>query len=321
MSEQAPALLGDIGGTHCRFALYRRDCGTYAHRGRDNERYADLAAAITDYLAGVDERPRRAALAVAAPLTGERVTMTNRGWSFSAADLAAALGLTEVRLVNDFAGVALSLPRLAPDDCHPIGPAREPQPGPRLVLGPGTGLGLAALIPHDTGWIPVATEGGHVTLAARDDTEAEIIARARARHDHVSAERLLSGPGLVTLYSVVAELHDRRPAALDTGRAVTQAALSGDDPAAKATLGHFFAMLGTVAGNAALDHGALGGVYLAGGILPNLLEAFAASRFRERFTAKGRYRDYLDAIPSAVITHAHPTHLGLAQLIDQTAAG
>ncbi|KAB7628185.1 glucokinase [Alkalilimnicola sp. S0819] len=312
-----PALIGDIGGTNCRLALYRPGEGI---AGRWRARRADfpgLEAAIAHYLRALPaaERPRRAALAVAAPIAGDEVLMTNTGWTFSVRGMRAALDLDELRVLNDFAALALALPVLAPADRLAIGPERVPGPGPLAVLGPGTGLGTALSVPAAGHWVAVPGEGGHVSLAALNRREAAVIERLRLRFDHVSAERLLSGPGLLLLYRTLAEVSRRGPRAEDPEQ-VSRGALDGSDELAADALDMFFKMLGSTAGNLALSAGARGGVYLAGGILPPLREALQRSGFRERFIAKGRFREYLDPLPTWLITHPHPAELGLAALLD-----
>lgn len=316
MPEKAHALeavIGDIGGTNTRLALSAG--GRYREVARfDNAGAAGLDALIDHYL-----RERRLAaaqlqlwLAVAAPVRGDAALMTNLPWRISAPELHARFGFRRVRLVNDFAAVAHALGALGADDCQLLGGGAGDPGAPRLVLGPGTGLGAALWIPHSQGPLVVATEAGHATLAAADDREAALIAAVRARHGHVSAERLLFGPGLVELYRAVGEI-EGRPRAAPVPAEVTARALAGTDPIAEAALGHFFALLGGFAGNLALSSGARGGIYLGGGILPQLGEALAASAFRARLLAKGRFAAYLEAIPLALIRHPEPALLGLAQ--------
>ncbi len=176
---------------------------------------------------------------------------------------------------------------------------------------------MAGLVAQaDGGWRPLATEGGHVTLAAADAQEAAVIDRLRARFGHVSAERVLSGPGLANLYDALAPGPDDGAAGI-APEDITRRALAGGDPPCQAALSMFCAMLGTVAGNLALSLGASGGVYIAGGIVPALGPAFAASKFRARFEDKGRFRAYMEAIPTWVITAEIPAFAGLAVLLDK----
>jgi glucokinase len=306
-----PALLADVGGTHTRLTVLAG--GAESHPCvLDNAAHEGLAPLIESYLGTLPAalRPQRGALAVAAPIGGDEVVMTNRGWRFSIAALAARLGLDPLPVINDFTAVALAVPHLAAGECLDFGGGGAVSQSPIAVLGPGTGLGVSGLIPNAQGWAAIAGEGGHVTLAPANDAEAEVLRELRRRYGHVSAERVLSGPGLVDLYRLLAA-----PAAVADPAEVTALALKGGDPAAAKALELFFSFLGNVAGNLALTLGARGGVYLAGGILPRLAGALAASAFRERFEAKGRYRPYLAAIPTRLIVAPAPAWRGLATLL------
>jgi glucokinase len=301
-------LLADVGGTNARFALQKPNGTPASVRRVRTDDFKTLEDAIRDYVSRTSARPRRAAIAVASPVTGDRIEMTNHPWSFSVAALSGALGVAELRVVNDFEAVALSLPRLDPAELRRVG-GDAPAPGaPRAVIGPGTGLGVAALV---QGWA-VPTEGGHVTMPACDAREAEILARIRARLGHVSAERVLSGMGLKNLYRALGR--DCEPPEPDE---ISARALAGADPRAVDTLETFCAMLGTVAGNLALTLGARGGVYIAGGIVRRFAEFFARSGFRDRFEDKGRFREYLAPIPVWIIGTENPALLGLAALLDE----
>jgi glucokinase len=244
---------------------------------------------------------------------GDDVQMTNIGWRFSQAKLREDLGFTRLNIVNDFAAVAWSLPSLGPQDRRQIGGGTAVTRMPIAVLGPGSGLGVATLVPTADTWAAVSGEGGHVTLAATTNDEAAVIERIREETGHCSAERVLSGPGLVRLYEVLGRIAGREIAKV-TSMDVTALARKGE-PLATKTLAMFFGMLGTVAGNLAVTVGARGGVYVGGGIVPQLLDEFEASQFRERFVAKGRYRDYMDAIPTFVITEAQAAFRGLRKLL------
>ena len=311
-------LLGDIGGTHARFALERPGLGLgdVAHlRTKD---HPSLEAAILAFLAPVldADRPRCAALAVAAPILGDRVALVNGPWSFSIAELRARFGLDQVAVLNDFEALAYSLPGLAAADVVPIGEGRAQPGAPRIVLGPGTGLGLGILVHTSSGPVAIATEAGHASLAAADDAEAEILAVLRRRFGHASAERALSGAGLVNLRAAVAEIAGATVEPL-TPEEITARARAGTDPLCAQALAAFLGLLGGFAGNAALMTGARGGVYIAGGIVGQIMAELMASHFRARFIAKGRYRAYLDAIPTLVIRRPDPAFLGLSLYLDQ----
>ncbi|MCC5867133.1 MAG: glucokinase [Gammaproteobacteria bacterium] len=307
-------LIADIGGTNTRCALVE-DTRITAARELRNDRFSSLTEALLHYLAEVGRpaRLRHAALCVAAPVLTDQVRMVNIDWTFSRVTLARTLGVSRLHVVNDFTALSWALLRYRPSDLVSLGGGLAEPRTTRIVLGPGTGLGTGMLVPCESGWSTVAGEGGHVTLAAANEREASVIAAARRRYGHVSAERLVSGPGLAVLYATLAEVDGVDVAARGPAE-ITTLALQGE-PHALATLQMFFELLGTFAGNLALSAGARGGVYLAGGILPRVLDQLVASGFRERFMDKGRYRDYLQGIPLYVVTHEQPAFPGLVQLL------
>jgi glucokinase len=298
-------LLADIGGTNTRCALGdATGTGPVAtYRNDDFPTLADLLSRHLDALA-VSARPRTAVLAVAAPIQGDEVRMMNRAWTFSSEELRQRLGLDRLELLNDFAALAWALPVLAPTELAQIGGGSAVAEAPRVVLGPGTGLGVASLAPVAGGWLALPGEGGHVTMPAQDEAEEAVIRAGRARYGHCSAERLLSGPGLSFLHAALHGGPELPPD--EIGRRLR----AGEAPAA-ATFAVFFRLLGTVAADAALILGALGGVYLGGGIVPRYVDVLARSDFRRRFEAKGRYAAYLGAIPTLAITAANPAIAGL----------
>ncbi len=302
-----PVLIADIGGTNSRCALADVTGPPHATRSFANAGFAGLAEVLAAYLRDLPPAgcPRRALLAIAAPIRGEEITMPNRGWHTTVTALRAALGLDELQVMNDFAALAHALPELSAADVVAAGGGTALANAPKVVLGPGTGLGVAGLAPlPGGGWQALPGEGGHVTLGAHDEQEERIIALARRHFGHCSAERLLSGAGLSFLHDALHGTGELAPALIGAR------ALGGDAPA-RATLETFFRLLGTVAGDAALTLGALGGVYIGGGIVPRYRDAFLASGFRARFEAKGRYRDYLRAIPTWLIVAGEPTLTGL----------
>jgi glucokinase len=312
------ALIGDIGGTNARFALIDAGGRITRRRTLPTVDYPGLLLAARAYIADAtpDTPPGRAAIAVAAPVTEDRITLTNRHWSFSKSALRRGLKLSDLLVVNDFVAAAAAVPALKPADVVRIGKGARVRGAPIAVLGPGTGLGVSLLVPNGKDWLPVPTEGGHITLTATNETEDAIIATLRKRFGHVSAERILSGPGLVNLYSALAEIEGLRVPNIDP-RAITDTALAGRDRLATATLDHFCAFLGSVAGDLALTTGARGGVYIAGGIVPRITGILKKSSFRKHFAAKGRFGAYLRAIPVSVITRPQPAFLGLRRLLNR----
>ena len=305
-------LLADIGGTNARFALLRGS--VIDPQSVESVAVADfpgVGSAIESYLAARGVRPVEAGIAIANPVIGDHVHMTNHSWSFSIEQTRVELGLERLEVINDFTALALALPHLDWFDYDQVGTGSARPRAPIGLLGAGTGLGVSGLLPSGDRWVPIAGEGGHVTMAACDEREAAILAQVRRSHPHVSAERVLSGMGLENLYAAIAELNGV-PAAPVSAAEVTSRALRSMDRCAVEALEAFCAMLGTVAGNLALTLGATGGVYIGGGIVPRLGAFFSASRFRRRFEEKGRFADYLAAIPTFVIRAANPAFIGVA---------
>ena len=304
-------LLGDIGGTHARLAR-ASEPGRIEHLlVLDVADYADLDTAIEDYFKHTAATPpAHAAFAVAGPVSDGEAAMTNIPWKISARELANRFGFTDVHLVNDFAAVAMAIPALDAGTRRLVGGGAATANAPAAVLGPGTGLGVAALIPTPTGPVALASEGGHATLAAATPEEDRILARLREQFGHVSAERVLSGPGIEALYAALAGNRIIPPRAVEIGAR----AVAGTDPEAVRALAAFFAFLGSFAGNLVLTLGARNGLYIAGGIVPALADALARSSFRERFEAKGRFASYLKTIPTYLIAHPQPALLGLSSL-------
>jgi glucokinase len=317
MSPVETALVGDIGATNARFAIVGPDGALTLSRVLLCEDYPGISQAIAAYLADANgARPMRGVLAIAASPTGDTVAMTNHPWTFSIAALKAELGMRELRVVNDFLATAAAVPYLAEDEREQVGGGAPAANAPVGIIGPGTGLGVSTLIPGPNGPIAIPGEGGHVTMPAADDREAAVLALMRARYDHVSAERVLSGPGLVNLYNTLCELSHVAAAPL-TAAQISDPQTGEDDACAREATQMFCAMLGTVAGNLALTLGAHGGIYLAGGIVPKLVPAFAKSRFRDRFEAKGRFNTYLAQIPTYVIMRPLAALVGAAKLLRQ----
>jgi glucokinase len=318
MASHNLGLVGDIGATNARFALVQPTGAMTPPRLSAVEDHASLAEAVEDYLRETGAKPREAALAIAAPVAGDQVTLTNHPWSFSSERLRTRLKLARLLVVNDFAANALAIPHLHEGELAPIGGGAGLAGAAIGVIGPGSGLGVSGLIPGRHGAIAIDGEGGHATMAPADARESAVLDLLRKRFDHVSAERVLSGPGLVNLYNALCELAGV-PAASLAPQQIASPAIWDEDPHARDAVAMFCAMLGTVAGNLALTLGARGGVYVAGGIVPKLGSAFVQSQFRARFEDKGRFRDYLAKIPTYVILRPTPALLGAAALLAQSA--
>ncbi len=316
----APGLIADIGGTNARFALVGEQGSAEDVKILPCAEFGGLFDIVRAYLAEVRPpvTPRSAAIAIASPVTGDTVAMTNLDWRFSIEDTRRELGLERLDVVNDFMAVALAVPHLKAADLMGLGGGTVAPDSPCAVIGPGTGLGVAAVVPTPGGWVPLSTEGGHVTMAATEPREAEILAILRERFGHVSAERVLSGPGLVNLFEALSMLEGTaEPERLEPVD-VTGRALDGSSAVCREALDIFLAMLGTAAGNLALTLGARGGVYIAGGIVPRMADVLAMSAFRTRFEAKGRFREYLKEIPTAVVLNDHPALLGLGRFVQRS---
>jgi len=312
------SLVADIGATNARFGLLDAAGGLLHTQTLPCAGYPTLEEAAKAYLelAQPDAHPVEGAIAIAGPVTGDLLTMTNHPWTFSVKGTRDALGLDRLVVVNDFTAAAMAIPLLTEADRLQVGDG-EPAPGEVIgVIGPGTGLGVSGLVQGAVGWTALAGEGGHVTMAPVDDRESAVLGLLRQRFNHVSAERVISGQGLVNLYGALAQLESREPEVLSPADIATRG-LGGGDPVCVEALEMFCGMLGTVAGNLALTLGARGGVYIAGGIVPRLGAFFTRSRFRERFVEKGRLRDYLDPVPTYVVTHELPAFLGLKAVLDQ----
>jgi glucokinase len=311
----SPRLIADIGGTYARFAV-ETTLGRFEHaaslRCAD---HADFHAAVTAYLAG---QPctgiRHAAVAIAYPVEGDQVRMTNYHWQFSIEQMRERLGLQTLVVVNDFTALAMAVPRLSDQGRRQVGGGQPREPSVIGVLGAGSGLGVSGLIPADDGWVALGTEGGHASFAPRDELELMILRFAWRQFSHVSFERLLSGPGLELIHRALLE----RDGVADPGLPapeITRRCLDGSDARCTQAIAVFCGLLGTAAGNLAVTLGAQGGVYIGGGIVPRLGAHFDRSPFRQRFEDKGRFTDYLRAIPTYVITVDQATFVGASAIL------
>jgi glucokinase len=312
-------ILADIGGTHARFAL---SGGSEPAPGDIDDipvaSHPQVADALQAFLArhpGV--KPRGAVLAAAGPVSRNRIAMTNSPWVIDGAELRERFDLPWVQVINDFEALAWALPDLRPSELHGIGGGAPLAGAPAVVLGPGTGLGVACLV-HAPLASAIVSEGGHVTLASASPRGDAIVAHLRSRFGHVSTERALSGGGLVNLYEAVAAVDGVTVPKRDAA-SISKEAVAGTCQTCEAALELFCSLLGTFAGDAALMFGARGGVYIAGGIVPRFLDFLALSAFRAHFEAKGRLSSYVTSVPTQVITHPDPAFVGLAFLARELA--
>jgi glucokinase len=323
-NSSSARLLADIGGTNARFAWQD---GPGAAIGEAHTlpaaEHASLADAMQQYLQRIGRAaPPACSIAIANPVVGDHVAMTNHHWTFSIAALKAQMGFAQLLVVNDFTALALALPALPPDEVRQVGGGAARADHAIGLIGPGTGLGVSGLLPDGRGgWLPLQGEGGHITLAGTTPREQAVLNVIGARYGHASAERAVCGQGLVDIHLAIGSLD--RPSAVPPTLAapeITAAALEGSDPSCVEALTLFCSFLGNAAGNLALTLGAKGGVYVGGGIVPRLGGWFDASPFRERFEAKGRFRAYLAEMPTFVIhAKSSPALLGAARALESTA--
>jgi glucokinase len=310
-------VVGDVGGTHARFGL-----ADLAHPVLSIEQpitflcadYESGHAALAAYLdrVGLTAVPEAAAIAVAGPVVDGAMSFTNMSWSLSEAGLT-AFGFQRAALINDYGALALAAPHLSPEDWRTIGPERSPRDASVVVLGAGTGFGVSLLARDGRGQAVVSTEGGHIAFAPSDETEVQVLQILAKAFGRVSIERILSGPGLLNLHRALCEIAGVATSCISPAD-ISASAAAGDAVAVQ-TLERFCAIFGAVAGDFALTYGAHGGVYIAGGIAPRLLHILQAGAFRNRFEAKGRFRDYVSALPTRVVTHPYPALLGAAHLL------
>lgn len=312
----SPRLMADIGSTFARFALETAP-GEFEHVvSLRCDEHADFHAAVRAYMDQLPPLPiDHAAVAIANPVDGDLVQMTNYHWSFSIEETRLQLGLETLVVVNDFTALAMALPRLRSTEVRQVGGGEARPHSVMGLLGAGSGLGVSGLIPAGDGWVSLGSEGGHTTFAPRDDREIALLRFAWNEFQHVSFERLLSGPGLELIYRAMAAYLRRPPEALSAPD-ITARALEGSDLVCGETLELFCTLMGTAAANLAVTLGAHGGIYIGGGIVPRLGEYFDRSRFRERFEDKGRFSPYVAAIPTFVITAEHATFTGTSAILE-----
>jgi len=318
-TSDRPRLLADVGGTNARFA-WQAGAGEPITDVRvlPCAEHATLQHAIQTFLSALGRgTPHAVAIAIANPITGDQIRMTNHHWSFSQAAVKAEFGFHTLRLLNDFTALALALPDLPAHELRQVGGgAAQPNAAMGLV-GAGTGLGVSGLLPDGCGgWVPLEGEGGHVTLPATTPRERLVMDGLIRRYGHASAERVACGQGLLDTFLLLCEADGVNVGAINSAADVSDAALKAGHPQAMEALNLFCAMLGSVAGNLALTLGARGGVYVGGGIVPRLGAWFDTSPFRERFETKGRFQTYLSALPVWVITSAQsPALMGAARAL------
>jgi glucokinase len=299
-------LLADIGGSTSRFAVSTPGGRPEHVSVIDNETVSGPEAAIRRYIGETGVAPRSAVLAVAGPVDGDEIKLTNRDWRFSCGQIAEQFGFSAIHPINDFEAVAHALAVLRPDEVRALGSASGPQPGPRAALGPGTGLGVAALLPHGKDWIALASEGGHISFGPAAADERVVFQRLAHGGELITAETVISGPGLERIYRALNPFG----IPLEARAIVAQARAGASD--ARAAIDLFVRLLGRFAGDMALTLKATGGVYIAGGVVLRLGRLFDETIFRTAFENHPPYQDMLAAIPTALVTCNEPGLIGCA---------
>jgi|TARA_B110000977_G_scaffold52248_1_gene71026 glucokinase len=307
-------LVADIGATNARFALTHGSSPELLRiKVLACADYPNLQTAVADYLASANAVGliSKACIAIAGTVHLPEFSLANNHWRVNKAQVNAALKV-ETLWVNDFTAQAWAMSEITPEQLLLVKPGQSEARGNRLVMGPGTGIGVAGLIAHDQGWLPVMGEGGHVSFAPANQLQSEILAFMWRQYGHVSTERLLSGSGMMDLYAAVAHTNATAPRLTSPADILQQAQLATPDDLAQQTLHIFCDMLGNAVANGALMFGAVGGVYLTGGILPRMYDFLLASTFNQSFIDKGRTSTYLQQIPIFLCTAEQPGLQGAA---------
>lgn len=322
MTAKYPTLIADIGGTNARFALETArgkfeaiqvlKCADYPTVSDAIRAYLQLPAAMAAGAASIN----KVGIAIANPVTGDLIQMTNHHWSFSISAVQTEFSFAALRVVNDFTALAMALPHLDDTQKYQVGTGTKQENAAIGLLGAGTGLGVSGLIPLADGkhWVALDSEGGHTSFSPTNQREIDILQFALKKYAHVSSERLMSGSGLLLIYQALAARAGRTDTDIDIPE-ITRRGLSGECNLCAETLAVFCEMLGSMAANLAVTLGAKGGVYIGGGIVPRLGQFFDQSNFRKSFVSKGRFAQYLSAIPTFVITEPFPAFIGISALL------
>ncbi|WP_392559988.1 glucokinase [Orbus mooreae] len=310
-------LVADIGGTNARFALYDSESKTLSNIEKFTiTAETVLPQLISDYLKQSSLKVQRACLAIACPITGDKVVMTNNHIQFSRSELQSALNLKQLEVINDFTAVAMSVPALQSDDIEQIGGQQPNTDYPIAIYGAGTGLGVAHLVETGSQWLSFSGEGGHVELPMINQYEDQVLEQLRIKFGRVSAERFLSGSGLTNIYEALTVIHNQKIQEI-SAKEIVENALQGDCDLCVETLTLFCTFMGRFGGNLALTLNTQGGVYIAGGIVPRFIDFFKKSPFRQNFDNKGRMSSLLTTIPVYVIVHPDPGLLGAGMYLQQ----
>lgn len=315
--QNTTAIVADLGGTNIRLAISDGIGAPPQHiHALSVGDFAGLIDCIEHYLTLIPEcHPSKLSIAVATPVTGDEVRLTNRDWGFSIKGVCQHFDFELVKVVNDFTGLALSLPLLGQDDLVKLGGGDADPEGAVALLGAGTGLGVSGLIKSAAGHYPIQGEGGHVTIGAKNARELAIFDEFNKRYGHMSAERLLSGTGISEAYEILCLLDGVDDLNLKPAE-ISQHAINKTNPQCEELMALFCHWFGVVAGNLAISLGSTGGVYIGGGIVPKLGDFFINSGFREAFNHKGRFTGYLSDIPVYIIHAKQPALLGASNALD-----
>ncbi|MCR3754948.1 MAG: glucokinase [Candidatus Westeberhardia cardiocondylae] len=310
-------LVGDIGGTNTRLALCNIHTGKisaiHIYTVKNHENIENI---ISNYINNQKNKIKKACIAIACPVTKDKISMTNHTWEFSIKKMKFNLKLEQLEIINDFTAIAMSIPVLKKKDIIQFGGKKPIQGKPIVIYGAGTGLGVSHLIKINKNWVNLPGEGGHVDFASNSKEEDNILSVLREELGHVSAEKILSGPGLVNLYKAIVKSKGKIPKNL-LPKQITKKAIKKTCPYSQKTLSLFCTLMGSFGGNLALNMGTFGGVYIAGGIIPKFLKFFFKSNFRYAFEDKGRFKEYLKNIPVYLIKHKQPGLLGAGTYIRQ----
>ncbi|MDP2634835.1 MULTISPECIES: glucokinase [unclassified Pseudoalteromonas] len=313
-----PILVADIGGTNARFALitdFMQETNQFVIEHNITFPSADfgsLEAALTNYLSQIKPiEPKRACLAVAGPIKAGQVHLTNLGWHFSVEQLKTDFALSNLEVINDFAAFAYAAPYLDPQQNVTIKSGQADSNANIAVMGPGTGFGAASLVRTNQGSAVLSCEAGHISLASVNELDTQLITELRKQLPHVSVETVFSGPGISHLYQAMAAVKGVEPKNL-TAAQISELANTGECAVCDATLNQFCDWIGSVAGDLALTFGGLGGVFIGGGILPRMQSRLLASRFVERFTAKGIMSQFVSQIPVTLVVQDNIPLIGAA---------
>ncbi len=311
-------LIADVGGTNIRLALIELDSEKITNlKSFLCADYGSITDVIKEFLNNTNTLIDQACIAIAGVVEHDWISMTNHQWEFSVSQTRKDLGLKNLHVINDYTGISMAVPHLNKNSKVKIGDGIPLETKPIAIFGPGTGLGVSHLIFHNNQWISLDGEGGHVDYASQDSREDHLIEFLRQQYGNVSAEMLISGPGLVNIYNGVNFFYKETPDDL-TPEEITTRALKKTDRCCQETLSMFCRIMGSFAGNLALNLGTFGGVYIAGGIAPRIVDYLIQSDFRKRFETKGSFSDYVKKIPTYIITEPQPGLIGAGAYLIQT---